>query len=88
MILGEGIINSVGELLLTRKISTPGSYYLLVYNDPGSTYFRGVIIDGYTGDETRKLMCTPTSSMKPQVLAAGTFGLRQANLHQYQLRVH
>ena len=49
MILGEGVIISVGELLLTRKISTPGSYYLLVNNDPGSTYFRGVIIDGYTG---------------------------------------
>ena len=49
MTLGEGVIISVGELLLTRKISTRGSYYLLVNTDPGSTYFRGVIIDGYTG---------------------------------------
>ena len=47
MILGEGVRISVGEFLLTRKINTPGSYYLLVNNDPGNTYFRGVIIDGY-----------------------------------------
>ena len=51
MTLGEGVIISVGELLLTRKISTRGSYYLLVNTDPGSTYFRGVIIDGYTGSQ-------------------------------------
>ena len=55
MIFGEGVIISVGELLLTGKISTPGSYYLLV-NDP-----RGVLILG-------ELLLTATPALKGKFL--------------------